>query len=214
MVAQADIQAIAAASGGKCKPTPTATPSATPTRTRTATATATSTRTPTATRTATATATSSRTATRTSTPTPSRTSSSTATATCITPPTDMVAWWTGDNTTADLTGNGHDVDWFHLATQKAYTTGKVGAAFSFAMNPEWVEKVFSDPFLFLDGNFSIDAWIRTTQLRISRCRLSGGALLPVPLQTATSASRSGMEIRHSMSLRDRRSATATGTTSP
>ncbi len=127
---QPEIQAIGSALAGKCKPTPA--PTATPTRTATATRTATRTpfATPTATRTGTATPTSSRTATRTSTPTPSRTSSSTATATCITPPTDMVAWWTGDNTTADLTGYGHNLDWFHLATQKAYTSGKVGAAFS------------------------------------------------------------------------------------
>ena len=162
----ADIQAIGSALAGKCKPTPTAT--ATPTRTATATRTPTRTpfATPTATRTATATPTSSRTATRTSTPTPSRTSSRTATATCITPPTDMVAWWTGDNTTADLTGYGHDLAWFHLATQKAYTTGEVGAAFSLASSPatpyEFLETVFFDSFLYLDGNFSIDAWIRTT----------------------------------------------------
>jgi hypothetical protein len=173
-VAQADIQAIAGASGGKCKPTPTATPSATATRTRTATATATSTRAPTTTRTATATSTSSRTATRTSTPTASRTPSSTATATCITPPTDMVAWWTGDNTLADLTGNGHDEDWFQLATQRAYTTGKVGVAFSFPANPEWLQNTFFDSFLFLDGNLSIDAWIRTTNAGYPAIVSAGG----------------------------------------
>ena len=158
----AEIQAIGSALAGKCKPTPT--PTATPTRTTTATRTPTRTpfATPTATRTATATATSSRTPTRTSTPTPSRTSSRTPTATCITPPTDMVAWWTGDNTTDDLTGYGHDLAWFPLATQKAYTTGKVDAAFSFPTNPEWLETVYFDSFLALDGNFSIDAWIRTT----------------------------------------------------
>ncbi|HSP99685.1 MAG TPA: LamG-like jellyroll fold domain-containing protein, partial [Candidatus Dormibacteraeota bacterium] len=163
---QAEIQAIGSALAGKCKPTPT--PPATPTRTATATRTPTRTpfATPTATGTATATRTSSRTSTRTATATPSRTSSSTATATCITPPTDMVAWWTGDNTTADLTGYGHDLDWFHLATQRAYTTGKVGAAFSLstglAAPYEFLETVFFDPFLALNGNFSIDAWIRTT----------------------------------------------------
>jgi hypothetical protein len=121
----------------------------------------------------------------------------------------MVAWWTGDNTTADLTGYGHDVDWFQLAT-KAYTTGKVGAASSFATNLEWVEKVFSDLFLFLDET-SIDAWIRTTT-RISRCRLSDGTLLRVPPQRNLGFAF-GDGDRHSMLRRGRRSATATGTTS-
>ena len=78
----------------------------------------------------------------------------------------MVAWWTGDNTTADLTGYGHDLDWFHLATQKAYTAGKVGNAFSLstglAAPYELLDTFFSDSCLNLDGNLSIDAWIRTT----------------------------------------------------
>jgi hypothetical protein len=203
---------IAAASGGKCKPTPPR--RRVPRRRADGDPTATSTRTPTATRTATATATSSRTATRTSTPTPSRTSSSTATATCITPPTDMVAWWTGDNTTADLTGNGHDVDWFHLATQKAYTTGKVGAAFSLPFNQaatfEFLENVFFDSFLALDGNFSIDAWIRTTNSGYPAVVSATGRYF-VFLSTATSASRSRMASTQYVSA-GRHSATATGTT--
>ncbi|MGE0521298.1 MAG: LamG domain-containing protein, partial [Candidatus Binatia bacterium] len=152
-----------AGSGGKCKPpTPTATASATRTITITGTATATSTRTGTATRTRTPTASPappSSTATASATPT--------TTPTCIDPPSDMVAWWTADNTTSDLSGNGN-----HGALHGAasYTTGAVGAAFSLPTIADYVE-VPDAPALDFSGNFSIDAWINTLNIPNGRATI-------------------------------------------
>lgn len=153
----ADILGIAAANGGKCKPTPNPTPSATPTRTGTATATPTRTRTATATRP----------------PSPTATATATRTPACVTPPADMIAWWTADNTTADLSGNGFTGSFF--TPPGAYTAGKVGAAFSFPTIPDFVQ---ASPGLNFAGNFSIDAWIRTTnaaQAPIVDKRLNAGS---------------------------------------
>jgi Concanavalin A-like lectin/glucanases superfamily len=152
-----EIQGIASANGGKCKPTAAATPSATRTRTGTATASSTRTRTPTAT----ATATRTRTATPTNTPP------------CVTPPADMIAWWTADNTTADLSGNGFTGAFFQ--PPGAYTAGKVGAAFSFPTIPDFVQ---ASPNLNFSGDFSIDAWIQTTnaaQAAVIDKRLNAGS---------------------------------------
>jgi len=164
VVAQADLQAIAAASGGKCKPAPTATPSATASRTATRSVTATNTRTPTATHSPTRTATATRTATFTRTPVPTATITRTATATpshtpsCVPPPDNMVAWFTADNTTADHSGNGNHASFFQ--PPGAYTAGKVGAAFSIPGITDFVHA--NSPAFNFAGNFSIDAWINTT----------------------------------------------------
>jgi len=146
----ADIAAIADAEAGKCKgvpfptPTPTATstPSATPTSTRTATSppTPTLTTTPRPTQTA----------------VPSHTATATHTPPCIPPPADMVAWWTADNTTNDLSGNGYHATFFQ--PPGAYTGGVVGAAFSIPGIPSFVQ---ASTTLNFPGNFSLDAWIRT-----------------------------------------------------
>jgi len=146
----AEIQGLGSANGGKCKPTPTATPTATRTRTGTATASATSTRT--RINTLTPTSTPPPTATRTRTHTPAVTPPP-----CVTPPADMVAWWTADNTTADLSGNGFHATFFQ--PPGAYTAGKVGAAFSF---PNFSDFVYASSSLNFPGDFSIDAWILTT----------------------------------------------------
>ena len=78
--------------------------------------------------------------------------------TCITPPTGMVAWWTADNTANDSSGNGNHGT---LQGSASYTSGMVGAAFSLPTQSDYVE-VPDDPSLNFSGNFSIDAWVRTT----------------------------------------------------
>ncbi len=158
-----DLQSIGTANGGKCKPTPT--PSATPTHTLTrppsptATVSSTATRTPSLSPTRTPTETASVTRTPTITPT--------ATPTCITPPSDMVAWWTADNTTNDLSGNGN-TGVLHGAA--GYVAGQVGSAFSLPTIAEFVQ-VPNDPTLNFSGNFSIDAWIRTNNAPTARATI-------------------------------------------
>jgi len=127
----------------------TATPSVAPSRTAT----------PSTTPTGTATRTPSVTATFTVTPT--------ATPTCITPPADMVAWWTADNIANDLSGNGNNGT---LHGGASYTAGMVGAAFSLPTIADYVE-VPDSPTLNFAGNFSIDAWIRTTNPATGRATI-------------------------------------------
>ncbi len=156
-----DIQAIAGAGAGKCKvlPTPTATVSRTATRTHTASATSTltPTRTPTATPSLTRTPVPTPTTTRTGTATRTPSITPTRTPPCITPPSDMVAWWTADNTANDLSGYGNHGT---LHGAASYTAGMVGAAFSLPTIADYVE-VPNAPTLNFSGNFSIDAWINT-----------------------------------------------------
>jgi len=140
-------------------PTHTATVTATPTRTATGTVTATPTRphTPTHTRTRTATATATHTGTPTRTPTPSVTPTATL---CVSPPPNMVAWLTADQTGADLSGTGNAGV---LQGGAAYGPGRVNDAFVVTAAADFVT-VADDPSLNFTGNFSIDSWIRTTSL--------------------------------------------------
>jgi len=85
----------------------------------------------------------------------------------------MIAWWTGDNTTADLSGNGFTGAFFQ--PPGTYTAGEVGAAFSFPTIPDFVQ---ASPNLNFSGNFSIDAWIQTTnaaQAPVIDKRLNAGS---------------------------------------
>ncbi len=216
-LAQPDIQSIAGATGGKCKPTPAATATSSPTVTRPATVThtpgltptptasapSTPTRTPTTTEpcgfigprmcggtcpnptdvcqplpddsgcvcepreptteTPTATDTPAGTATVTETPT----GTPTRTPTCITPPSDMVAWWTADNTANDLSGNGNHGT---LHGAASFVPGQVGAAFSLPTIADYVQ-VPDNPTLDFSGNLSIDAWVLTTNPTTGRATI-------------------------------------------
>ena len=147
--------------------TPTPTTSTTPTRSATASATSTrtltrtSTNTPTHTPIPTPTPSPSITRTHTATATPTTTSTRTPTATptiCVTPPPNMVAWLTADNTANDSSGNGHNGTLQGAAT---YTTGAVAGAFSLSVAADFVQ-VPNHPALNFAGDFSIDAWVNTT----------------------------------------------------
>lgn len=102
-----------------------------------------------------------------STPIGASTSTPTHTPPCIDPPNGLSAWWTADNTTVDRSGNGN-----HGALQggAGYVAGHVGAAFSLPTTADYVE--FPDsPTLDFAGNFSIDAWIRTTNPSTGRATI-------------------------------------------
>ena len=75
---------------------------------------------------------------------------------CVAPPPNLVGWWPGDGSTADIIG-GHPGAWFGTA---GYVAGRVGQAFSLDGN-SWVQ--VPDAFA-LDPTraITIDAWIHFT----------------------------------------------------
>lgn len=76
---------------------------------------------------------------------------------CTEPPSDMIAWWTADNTANDLSGYANHGN---LIGGAGYITGQVGSAFSIQTIADYVS-VPSSATLNFTGNFSIDAWVRT-----------------------------------------------------
>jgi hypothetical protein len=87
------------------------------------------------------------------------TSTPTVTATqnkcCTTPPTGMVSWWPGDGNANDVQGSNH-------GTLSTFAAGKVGQAFRLDGVNDNVKVLNSPSLNFGMGNFSIDAWINTT----------------------------------------------------
>lgn len=78
---------------------------------------------------------------------------------CLTPPANLVAWWAGDNNAHDLSSNTNHGTLQGAAT---YVPGKVANAFSFASNADYVSVPDQAALNFGTGDFSFDAWIRTT----------------------------------------------------
>ena len=75
---------------------------------------------------------------------------------CVAPPPNLVGWWPGDGTTADIIG-GHPGAWLGTA---AYTAGEVGQAFSLD-GSSWVQ--VPDAFALNPTRaITIDAWIHFT----------------------------------------------------
>ncbi len=78
---------------------------------------------------------------------------------CVAPPSGMTSWWSGDGTTTDLTTNANTGTLVGGAT---YGPGKVGQAFSFATTNDYVSVPDAPSLDIGTGDFSIDAWVRTT----------------------------------------------------
>ena len=76
---------------------------------------------------------------------------------CVDPPSGMVGWWTGDQTTDD-----RSVETNHatLQQQAHYATGQVLESFEFDGDDDYAE-VADDPSLDFDAgqDFSVDAWV-------------------------------------------------------
>ncbi|MBI3785293.1 MAG: hypothetical protein HY270_18020 [Deltaproteobacteria bacterium] len=167
-LSQPDIQSIAHASAGKCRSTsPTATPTLSATQTQSATATRTATPTATPSRTASAQPSSTPTTTPTATKTTRASATATPTSTCIPAPSDMVLWLSADNNANDLSGNGNNGA---LHGAASYTVGEVGNAFSLPTIADYVQ-VPDSPTLNFAANFSIDAWINTTNPTVARATI-------------------------------------------
>lgn len=78
---------------------------------------------------------------------------------CVSPPPGMISWWPGD-------GNANDIFGTNDATPQngaTFVPGMVGQAFSFDGVDDFVE-VPEDGSLDLNGDFTIDAWVRPNEL--------------------------------------------------
>jgi hypothetical protein len=71
---------------------------------------------------------------------------------CTQPPSDLVAWWPGDNSAIDITGNNNGT----LVNDATFAPGMVGQAFSF----DGVDDHVNVGNLSLPVTFTIDAWIK------------------------------------------------------
>jgi protocatechuate 3,4-dioxygenase beta subunit len=79
---------------------------------------------------------------------------------CVNPPSGMVLWLPGDNNTNDISGfNNHGTVMFDLG----YTAGKVNQAFN-VNNFGYITVQDNSSLNFGKENFSIDAWVKTTDI--------------------------------------------------
>ncbi len=78
---------------------------------------------------------------------------------CISPPDSMVAWWSGDTTAADFSNQNNNGTLFNGVS---YTIGKISDAYTFDGNNDYIEIPNSPSLNFGTGDFSFDAWIKTT----------------------------------------------------
>ncbi len=97
---------------------------------------------------------------------------------CINPPSGMVAWWPGEFSAEDISGNT-----LNGAEQGGaiYSSGKVDQAFSFDGVNDYIEVPNASSLNFGTGDFSIDAWVLTagntgTHVLLDKRDLSSGYL--------------------------------------
>ena len=76
---------------------------------------------------------------------------------CVTPPSGLVSWWPGGGNANDIQGD-NDGTLFNGAT---FTSGRVGQAFSFDGNDDYVE-VQNSPNLNPTQQISVEAWYQPT----------------------------------------------------
>ncbi|MFX0106130.1 MAG: LamG-like jellyroll fold domain-containing protein [Candidatus Hodarchaeota archaeon] len=80
------------------------------------------------------------------------------TANSIDPPAGLVSWWPGDQNPFDIAGTNH----IHMKNDTTFVLGKVGEAFHFDGDGDYME-VPDDPSLKPGtSSFSIDFWLKTT----------------------------------------------------
>ena len=78
---------------------------------------------------------------------------------CVAPPDSMMGWWTGDGTANDISGNNNHGT---LQGGAVYGSGKVANAFTVMNAADYVTVPDHSSLNFGTLNFSIDAWVRTT----------------------------------------------------
>jgi hypothetical protein len=77
--------------------------------------------------------------------------------TCVSPPANLVSWWTGDNTAIDIQSGNNGT----LHGGATFAAGKVDRAFSFNGTSAFVE-IGPPGSITGTGPFSIDAWVQTS----------------------------------------------------
>src|SRR4029077_20926090 len=77
--------------------------------------------------------------------------------TCLTPPSGMVAWWDGDNTANDISGN-HNVG--TLQNGAGFAPGKVGQSFKFDGVDDFASITNNSSLDLGTGDFTIDLWVK------------------------------------------------------
>jgi|GEM_PF-1388104 len=78
---------------------------------------------------------------------------------CVEPPTGMVGWWSGDGNTDDISGlSNHGI----LIGNSGYLPGKVAQTFVVSNSSDYILVPDNSSLNFGRGNFSIDAWVKTT----------------------------------------------------
>ena len=83
---------------------------------------------------------------------------------CITPPSDLVAWWPGDGNTLDYQGDSNGT----LQNGATFASGKVGQAFHFNGTNQFIQVTNGSSVNFERTDpFSIDAWLRTTETSVN-----------------------------------------------
>ena len=81
--------------------------------------------------------------------------------TCITAPSGLVGWWTGDGTVADAAGDRPGT----LMNGAGYAAGNVGEGFVFDGVDDYVEVADSDLWAFGANDFTIELWTRFNSVR-------------------------------------------------
>src|SRR5512136_596908 len=80
---------------------------------------------------------------------------------CVAPPSGMVAWWTGDKTSLDLTGGINGT----MMNGATFAAGKVGQAFKLDGIDDYVQIPFDPRYNFSpDGQFTVEAWMSPGRL--------------------------------------------------
>ena len=80
----------------------------------------------------------------------------------VTAPADLVGWWPGEDTADDATG-AHD----GTLDNGSYDSGMVGSAFYFGSGAGMVEVAETDGLDPMDGDFSVESWIRTPSANVA-----------------------------------------------
>ena len=78
--------------------------------------------------------------------------------TCVSPPPQMIAWWTGDDTSKDRIGPNDG----QLVNGAAYAPGKVASGFRLFGGNSAVQVPDSPMWDFGTGDFTIDTWVNLT----------------------------------------------------
>src|SRR5260370_799515 len=79
---------------------------------------------------------------------------------CVTPPSNMIAWWPGDGNANEIQGGNNGT----LQNGVTFGPGEVGQAFHFNGSNQFVQVPDSPSWAFGSGDFTIDLWVTFSSL--------------------------------------------------